>query len=203
MVEQIRLKMTTIKCQIRKVKLQLKQRKELGEALRAIDFEQLNIENEVCIRKIDEKTQYLLEMKRIVGHYSIALSKHKEKVEGLMLIMNEIKDKIVSKRQEIINLQSEQIATKIEIEKAEKQLKSTVELIENFEVIFFHIFCLQLNVSSLITLLRKTFFVPSVIDSIKMRMKLQELQRIHKQLSRQREIQRITLKSRKHLQDIS
>ncbi|XP_024888205.1 coiled-coil domain-containing protein 113-like [Temnothorax curvispinosus] len=178
MVEQIRLKMTTIKCQIRKVKLQLKQRKELGEALRAIDFEQLNIENEVCIRKIDEKTQYLLEMKRIVGHYSIALSKHKEKVEGLMLIMNEIKDKIVSKRQEIINLQSEQIATKIEIEKAEKQLKSTVELIENFEV-------------------------PSVIDSIKMRMKLQELQRIHKQLSRQREIQRITLKSRKQLRDIS
>ncbi|XP_071570943.1 cilia- and flagella-associated protein 263 [Temnothorax nylanderi] len=178
MVEQIRLKMTTIKCQIRKVKLQLKQRKELGEALRAIDFEQLNIENKVCIRKIDEKTQYLLEMKRIVGHYSIALSKHKEKVEGLMLIMNEMKNKIVSKRQEIINLQSEQIATKIEIEKADKQLKSMMELIKNFEV-------------------------PSVIDSIKMRMKLQELQRIHKQLSRQREIQRITLKSRKQLQDIS
>lgn len=66
-MEQIRLKMAIIKCQIRKVKLQLKQRKELGEALRAIDFEQLNIENEVCVRKIDEKNQYLLEMKRIVG----------------------------------------------------------------------------------------------------------------------------------------
>lgn len=92
------------------------------------------------------------------GHYSIALSKHKEKVEGLMLIMNEMKNKIVSKRQEIINLQSEQIATKIEIEKVDKQLKSMMELIENFEVIFFHIFCLQLNVLSLNTLLRKTFF---------------------------------------------
>lgn len=65
--EQIRLKMATIKCQIRKFKLQLKQRKELGEALRVVDFEQLNIENEVCIRKIDEKNKYLLEMKRIAG----------------------------------------------------------------------------------------------------------------------------------------
>lgn len=66
-MEQIRLKTTTIKCQIRKIKLQLKQRKELGEALRAVDFEQLNIENQVCIRKIDEKNQYLLEMKRIAS----------------------------------------------------------------------------------------------------------------------------------------
>jgi len=48
-MEQIRLKMATIKCQIRKVKLQLKQRKELSEALRAIDFEKLNIENKVCL----------------------------------------------------------------------------------------------------------------------------------------------------------
>lgn len=70
-MEQIRLKMATMKCQIRKVKLQLKQRKELGEALRAIDFEQLNIQNQVCIRKIDEKNQYLFEMKRIAGKIQI------------------------------------------------------------------------------------------------------------------------------------
>ncbi|KYN09209.1 hypothetical protein ALC57_18639 [Trachymyrmex cornetzi] len=179
--EQIRLKMATIKCQIRKVKLQLRHRKELGEALRVIDFEQLNIENQICVQKIDEKNQYLLEMKRIagkrqvefiIGRYNITLSKHKKKVDGLMLIMNQVRNKIVSKKQEIVKLQSEQIATKIEIDKEEKQLKSIMELINNFEV-------------------------PSVIDSIKLRIKLQELQKIHKRLSRRREIQRITLKSRK------
>ncbi|XP_011158072.2 coiled-coil domain-containing protein 113 [Solenopsis invicta] len=125
--------MATIKCQIRKVKLQLKQRKELGEALRAIDFEQLNIENQVCIRKIDEKYQHLLQMKKIAGGYSIALTKHKEKVDGLTSTMNGI---------------------------------------------------------------------PSVIDYIKLRIKLRELQRIHKQLSRQRGIQQITLKSRSQSQDV-
>ncbi|KYN06358.1 hypothetical protein ALC62_02695 [Cyphomyrmex costatus] len=170
--EQIRLKMATIKCQIRKVKLQLKHRKELGEALRVIDFEQLNVENQICVQNIDEKNQSLLEMKRIVGRYNIILSKYKEKMDGLMLTMNEIRNKIVSKKQEIVKLQSEQIAIKNEIEKEENQLKSIMELINNFEV-------------------------PSVIDSIKLRVKLQELQRIHKRLSRQQEIQRITLKSRK------
>lgn len=69
--EQIRLKMATTKCQIRKVKLQLRHRKELGEALRVIDFEQLNIENQICVQKIDEKNQYLLEMKRIAGKRQI------------------------------------------------------------------------------------------------------------------------------------
>lgn len=57
-----------------------------------------------------------------------------------MLTMNEVKDKIVSKRQEIIKLQSKQIAIKSEIKKAEEQLKSVIELINNYEVIFLYIF---------------------------------------------------------------
>lgn len=72
------------------------------------------------------------------------MSKHKGKVDGLMLTMNEIRDKIVSKKQEIVNMQSKQIAIKIEIEKVEKQLKSIMELIENFEVISFCIFMCNL-----------------------------------------------------------
>lgn len=54
-----------------------------------------------------------------------------------MLTMNEVRDKIVSKKQEIIKLQSGQIATKIEIEKMEKQLKPIMELIDKFEVVIF------------------------------------------------------------------
>ncbi|KAL0119024.1 hypothetical protein PUN28_009569 [Cardiocondyla obscurior] len=170
--EKIRLKVATIKCQIRKVTLQLNQRKEVGEALRAVDFEQLRIENRICVQKIDEKNQHLLEMKKIAGRYSIALSKHKEKVEGLILTMNEVKTKIVSKSQELVKLQSEQIATKAEIKKTEKRIKS-------------------------MTVLMNKFKVPNAVEFIKMRMKLQELQRIRKQLSRQRDIQRAAIKFRK------
>lgn len=58
-----------------------------------------------------------------------------------MLIMNQVKNKIVSEKQEIVKLQSKQIATKIEIDKEEKQLKSITELINNFEVTFVFIVC--------------------------------------------------------------
>ncbi|KAL0119025.1 hypothetical protein PUN28_009569 [Cardiocondyla obscurior] len=111
-------------------------------------------------------------MKKIAGRYSIALSKHKEKVEGLILTMNEVKTKIVSKSQELVKLQSEQIATKAEIKKTEKRIKS-------------------------MTVLMNKFKVPNAVEFIKMRMKLQELQRIRKQLSRQRDIQRAAIKFRK------
>ncbi|XP_029165748.1 LOW QUALITY PROTEIN: coiled-coil domain-containing protein 113 [Nylanderia fulva] len=171
-MEQIRLRMTTTRSQIRKVKLQLQHRKELGEALRAVDFEQLNIENQVCIREIDEKNRYLLEMKRIVAGYNIALTKHKEKVGNLMSIINEVRNKIASKKQEIVKLQLEKVAMKVEIKKAEEQLKSVMALMDDFEV-------------------------PDVIDFIKKRIEFQELRRIHKQLSRQRNIQQISLKSNK------
>lgn len=69
-----------------------------------------------------------------------------------MLTMNEVRDKIVSKKQEMIKLQLEQDAIKIEIEKVKKQLKSMIELIDNFEVNNLLYFCLQLNVLSFSTL---------------------------------------------------
>ncbi|XP_050458574.1 coiled-coil domain-containing protein 113 [Cataglyphis hispanica] len=166
-IEQMRLKITTIKSLIRKIKLQMQQRKELGEALRAVDFEQLKVENQICIREIDEKNRYLLEMKKIVGRYSIALTKHKEKLANLTSIVNEVRSNIAFKKQEIMKLQSEKVVMKVEIKNTEKQIKSVTALVDKFEV-------------------------PNVIDYIKMSIELQELRKIYKQLSRKRDIQQIT-----------
>ncbi|XP_067207927.1 cilia- and flagella-associated protein 263 [Linepithema humile] len=169
-IERVKLKMTSVKSQIRKVRMQLEQRKALGEALRTIDFEQLGIENQDCMQKIEEKNRYLLQMKRIAGHYSIALTRHKGKLDDLMSTMNKVRDQIVSKKLEMKKLRSKQAALKIEIEKEREQLKSMTMLIDEFEV-------------------------PDVIDFIKMRVELEQLRRMHKLLSRQRKIQQIMLKS--------
>lgn len=66
-IERVKLKMTGVKSQIRKVRMQLEHSKTLGEALRTIDFEQLSIENQDCMRKIEEKNRHLLQMKKIAG----------------------------------------------------------------------------------------------------------------------------------------
>ncbi|KAL6429883.1 hypothetical protein ACFW04_007628 [Cataglyphis niger] len=166
-IEQMRLKMTTIKSLIKKIKLQMQQRKELGEALRVVDFKKLKVENQICIREIDEKNQYLLEMKKIVGRYSIALTKHKEKLANLTSIVNKVRSNIAFKKQEIVALQSEKVVMKVEIKNTEKQLKSVMAIVDKFEV-------------------------PNVIDYIKMRIEIQELRKIYKQLSRKRNIQQIS-----------
>lgn len=67
-IEKLRLKSSTIKSQIKKANHQLRQREELGEALHAIDFQQLAIENQDYVKTIEEKNRYLLDLKRITGY---------------------------------------------------------------------------------------------------------------------------------------
>lgn len=66
-IERLRLKSATIRMQIKKTRHQLIQREELGETLHAVDFEQLNIENQDYLKMIEEKNHYVHEMKRIAG----------------------------------------------------------------------------------------------------------------------------------------
>lgn len=53
-----------------------------------------------------------------------------------MSIVNEVRSNIAFKKQEIVKLQSEKVAMKVEIKNTEKQLKSVMALVDDFEVIF-------------------------------------------------------------------
>lgn len=61
-----------------------------------------------------------------------------------MSTVNEVKNKIALKNQEIIKLQSNETAMKIEIEKIEKQLKLITKLMDNFQVILLYL-CMTLT----------------------------------------------------------
>lgn len=50
--------------------------------------------------------------------------------------MNETKSKIITKKQEITKLQSEQTAMKIEIKKMQEQVTSLITLMDDFKVVF-------------------------------------------------------------------
>lgn len=68
------------------------------------------------------------------GRYSIALTRHKGKLDDLISTLNKIKDQIVFKKLEIKKLRSKQAVLKIEIESVKKQVESITTLIDNFEV---------------------------------------------------------------------
>lgn len=73
----------------------------------------------------------------VLGRYSIALSKHKEKLNNLTSAINKVRAEIDFKKEEIVKLQTEQVTANTQIEKTQKQLKSLTELMDNFSVIFF------------------------------------------------------------------
>ncbi|KAG7188771.1 hypothetical protein KM043_008389 [Ampulex compressa] len=172
-MEKLRLKSATVKSQINKAKQQLLQREELGEALHAVDFEQLDIENRDFIRKIDEKNQHVLEMKRIAGRYSLELTRRKETLGELFLALNTVKREIIMKQQQIERLQSEHANTNFEIGKVKEQLASLLKLMDEY-------------------------WVPQILDFVKLQANVQELQRTHKGLIRQKKIQQLTAKSNKN-----
>lgn len=66
-VEKLRLKNTSIKAQIVKMEQQLQQKEEMGEVLNVIDFDQLKIENQQYLEKIEERNNELLRMKLSTG----------------------------------------------------------------------------------------------------------------------------------------
>ena len=66
-VEKLKLKNTSIKTQIAKMEMQLQQKEEMGEVLHVIDFDQLKIENQQYLEKIEERNTELLRMKLSTG----------------------------------------------------------------------------------------------------------------------------------------
>ena len=68
MAEKLRLKNMTLKSQIQKMEGQLQQKEDMGEVLHVIDFDQLKIENQQYLEKIEERNNELLRLKLTTGN---------------------------------------------------------------------------------------------------------------------------------------
>ena len=73
MAEKLRLKNMTLKSQIQKMEGQLQQKEDMGEVLHVIDFDQLKIENQQYLEKIEERNNELLRLKLTTGNTVQAL----------------------------------------------------------------------------------------------------------------------------------
>ncbi|XP_054010825.1 coiled-coil domain-containing protein 113-like [Hylaeus anthracinus] len=171
-IERLRLKSATIKMQIKKAKQQLIQREELGEALHAVDFEQLNIQNKDYARMIEEKNRYVIEMKRIAGHYHLKLTQHKQKLSNLLLTLNEVKKDITLKKEQIEELEAERANVEVDVIRMDERLKNLLTFMNNHTV-------------------------PDILDFVKLTVELKELQKTYKLLERRRNVEKIIYQTSK------
>jgi capsid portal protein len=63
LVEKLTLKNSTYKAAVSKLEAQLAHKEEMGEVLHLVDFDQLKIENQQYMERIDAKNKELLQLK--------------------------------------------------------------------------------------------------------------------------------------------
>ncbi|XP_011310227.1 coiled-coil domain-containing protein 113 isoform X2 [Fopius arisanus] len=179
MIEKLRLKSLSLKQQIKKVKIQLQQREELGETLHPIDFQVLAIENHDYLKKIEEKTADLSELKKITGRYNLELSIKKNKLLEQRQILKNMEKEIELKKKHIEKLKVEGKNIKDEVEKTDKQIEEINKLMAEQKV-------------------------PDVLELIKVQAELQEMKKTFKRLERRKNIQMIALNTfKKHQKQLN
>ncbi|KAL3860691.1 hypothetical protein ACJMK2_010782 [Sinanodonta woodiana] len=120
LIEKLRLKNSTLKVQKKKIHLQLKQKEEMGEALHEVDFNQLQIENQQYLEKIEERNQDLLRLKMMAGNTLQVLNSYKKKLHTLTMESERLKSEITSRNDLLTRIDSETLVVEKERTKAEK-----------------------------------------------------------------------------------
>ncbi|XP_076285300.1 cilia- and flagella-associated protein 263-like isoform X1 [Lasioglossum baleicum] len=165
-IGRLRLKSATHRMLITKTRQQLVQREELGEALRAVDFEQLNIQNKDYVRMIEEKTIYMLDMKKIAGHYHLKLTQHKQKLSDLLRSLNALKKETSEKDKQIRELHVEHAHVENDVAKVETELNNLVGYVDSHSV-------------------------PEILEFVMLQKEVQSLQKKYKLLQRRRYVEQI------------
>ncbi|GBG72983.1 hypothetical protein CBR_g12701 [Chara braunii] len=97
LVEKLKLKNITLKSQTQRYEQQLRQKEEMGEVLHVVDFEQLKIQNQQHLQKIEERNNELLRLKITTGKTVQVLNNLKRKLNALAYQNQYLKRAIVER----------------------------------------------------------------------------------------------------------
>ncbi|KAH9505387.1 hypothetical protein Btru_058610, partial [Bulinus truncatus] len=134
LIEKLRLKNAQLKVQKKKLMMQLRQKEEMGEVLNEVDFNQLKIENQQYLEKIDERNQDLLRLKLMAGNTLQVLNTYKKKLLTLTKESERLKSEISSRQDMDSRIQVETAIAEAERAKAELMNKRLRKQLSNYKV---------------------------------------------------------------------
>lgn len=135
-LEKLRLRTSSLYVQFQKVSSQLLAKEELGETLHAVDFEQLKIENQRLIKRIEEKNTHLLELKKMNGKANLALTAQKQYLQRQIQELNGLKESVKSTERKISACDDEGEAVEKELKKAQEHYEKLRDIKDNYRVSF-------------------------------------------------------------------
>lgn len=134
MIEKLRLKNTTTKAQIAKMEQQLAHKEEMGEVLHLVDFDQLKIENQQYMEKIEERNNELLRLKLSTSRTVQVLNNLKSQLSDLVAMGQHLRKMIAERKAELAKFDSDLLSVTDERGNAERtvrRLKAEQEDIDN------------------------------------------------------------------------
>ncbi|KXJ27320.1 coiled-coil domain-containing protein 113 [Exaiptasia diaphana] len=172
LIEKLRLKNSTLKVQKRKLHMQLKQKEEMGEVLHEVDFNQLKIENQQYLEKIDEKNQDLLRLKLMTTNVQQILNTYKKKLHTLTMESDQLKTEITQRNDLLCRIETENQMVDKDRKAADKLNTRLKQQLADYKV-------------------------PEVMEYVEERAKLYELNKVVKMWERKVEIARMALQTNK------
>jgi len=105
--EKLRLKNATLKQQYTKVEASLQQKEDMGEVLHVIDFDQLKIENQQYLEKIEDRNNELLRLKLTTGNTVQVLNTLKHKLHNLTAESEWLKRETTTRKESLAKISEE------------------------------------------------------------------------------------------------
>ncbi|XP_034257158.1 coiled-coil domain-containing protein 113-like [Thrips palmi] len=123
-VDRLRLKTASLRAHHKRVRADIAVKRELGDALRPVDFDKINIEIEEYQRKIDNKNRHLIDLKNISGSATSRLLASKKRLSDLTKHLNGIQRDCASKRNQIATLERDEHKVLEDVSKADAALNN-------------------------------------------------------------------------------
>ncbi|XP_026281122.2 coiled-coil domain-containing protein 113 [Frankliniella occidentalis] len=107
-IDRIRLKVSSLRAHHRRVRENIAVKRELGDALRPVDFDKIRIEIEELNRKIESNSQHLNDLKGISGSATSRLLAGKKRLSDLSKHLEAIRKETAAKRNQKAALELEE-----------------------------------------------------------------------------------------------
>ena len=119
-IEKLTQKNVTLKVAILKAEAQIKQKEEMGEDLKFIDFHQMQIANKKHVKEIEERNRRLIKLKLSAGSTTQMLTKLKK-------ALSEAEAKASQFKKDMTNRQASLKKKQEDLEKTDKAIKDLME----------------------------------------------------------------------------
>nr|CAD7262147.1 unnamed protein product [Timema shepardi] len=163
-MEKLRLRTSSLRQQYQNIRQRMAYRSEMGESLTLIDIEQIEIANIECVTKLSQKNNQLLQLRGIAGQCNIKVNSQKKALQHQLESLEVLGRQLKSKEVQRDGLAQDMISVQQELLQAQRSVNAMRHL-------------------------HQTYQLPNILDYVKKKAEIEELEKMIKIWNRHNVVQ--------------